>query len=113
MAYANRVVLHCPAGYKMRLDALVEDFISDGVLFVGVVGEDCSRVEDTVDELVVGNGERNYDLLTSSHPNESIEEAVAFARSLTLGSGGQEVRLLSSNLSFEGRRSTSAAQLRR
>ncbi len=94
MAYANKVVLHCPSGYKMRLDGLVEDFIRDGVRFVGVVGEDCSRVEDTIDELVVGNGDRDYDLLTSSHPNESVEEAVAFARSLTLEFEGQEVQIV-------------------
>ena len=94
MAYANRIVLHCPAGYKMRLDALVEDFIRDGVRFVGIVGEDCSRVEDTIDELVVGNGDREYDLLTSSHPNESVEEVVAFARSLSLDDQRREVQIV-------------------
>jgi len=94
VAYANKIVLHCPAGYKMRLDALVEDFIRDGVMFVGVVGEDCSRVEDIIDELVVGNGDRDYDLLTSSHPSESVEEAVAFAKSLALEFEGQEVQVV-------------------
>ena len=36
-----------------------------------------------LDELVVGDGSRDYDLLTSSHPDESIDEAVSFAKSLT------------------------------
>jgi hypothetical protein len=91
MPYAKKIVLHCPNGYEMRLDALVEDFIRDGVIFVGVVGKDCSRVEDIIDELVVGDGTRDYDLLTSSHPDESVQEAVEFARSLTLEFEGLEV----------------------
>ena len=94
MTYAKKIVLHCPNGYETRLDVLVEEFIRDGVMFVGVVGEDCSRVEDIIDELVVGNGDRDYDLLTSSHPNESVEEVVEFARSLALEFQGQEVQVV-------------------
>lgn len=94
MAYAKKVVLHCSQGYTPRLDALVEDFIRDGVMFVGVVGADCARVEDIIDELVVGKGDRDYHLLTSSHPNESVEEVVGFARSLALEFEGHEVQIV-------------------
>jgi len=56
----------------------------DGVSFVGVVGQDCAKVEDIIDELVVGDGTREpYFMLTSSHPDETIAEAVEFAQSLT------------------------------
>lgn len=63
---------------------MVTQFIRDGVVFIGVVGEDCSRVEDIVDELVVGDGsdDRPF-ILTSSHQGESLEDAIAFAESLT------------------------------
>ena len=63
---------------------MVEQFVADGVKFVGVVGADCSRVEDIIDELVVGDGsdDRRF-ILTSSHPGKSIEEAVKFARDLS------------------------------
>ena len=81
MSYAKKIVLHCPNGYDIRLDSLVEEFIRDGVMFVGIVGKDCSTVEDIIDELVVADGDRDYDLLTSSHPNASVEEAVEFAKS--------------------------------
>ncbi len=94
MAYARKIVLHCPNGYEMKLDALVEDFIRDEVIFVGVVGKDCSKVEDIIDELVVGTGERDYSLLTSSHPNETVEEVVEFAKSLSLEFEGQEVQVV-------------------
>lgn len=83
MTYGRKVVLDCPNGYELSLDKLIEDFIKDGVVFVGVVGKDCAKVENIIDELVVGDGSRDYDLLTSSHPGESVEQAVAFAKSLT------------------------------
>jgi hypothetical protein len=83
MSHPKKIVLHCRNGYQPQLDSLVEEFIFDGVVFVGVVGTDCAKVEDIIDELVVGLGDRDYDLLTSSHPDESVEDAVRFAGSLT------------------------------
>jgi hypothetical protein len=82
-------VLHCRSGDLAALDALIAKFIRDRVTFVGVVGKDCATVEDTIDELCVGDGSDPYDMLTSSHPHESLEQAVAFARSLTLEFTGE------------------------
>jgi hypothetical protein len=68
----------------MELDALVEQFLASGVKFVAVVGPDCERVEDIIDELVVGDGSSSDRfLLTSSHPGEGVAEALAFANSLS------------------------------
>ena len=89
MTYGRKIVLNCPNGYKSSLNKMIEDFIKDGVVFVGVVGKDCTRVEDIIDELVVGDGSRDYDLLTSSHPGKSVEEAVAFAELLALEFAGE------------------------
>jgi hypothetical protein len=93
MPHGKKIVLHCPRGYEPRLDALVEEFIRDGVAFVAVVGPGCAKVEDIIDELVVGDGSRDYDLLTSSHPEETIAQAVEFAHSLT-GDFRGEVEIL-------------------
>lgn len=83
MSFQKKIVLHCPHGNAPSLDALVERFIADGVKFVGVVGSDCGLVEDLIDEIVVGDGSQEYDLLTSSHRDESLEDAVEFAESLS------------------------------
>jgi hypothetical protein len=84
MPYARKVVLHCPSGYRTELDDLVERFVADGVAFVAVVGEDCSRVEDIIDELVVGDGsDERRSILTSAHPGASVQDALEFARSLS------------------------------
>lgn len=94
MAYLQKIVLHCPTGYKRELDDLVEKFIADGVKFVGVVGEDCSRVEDIIDELVVGDGsDQTRFILTSFHEGKTVAEALEFARSLT-GEYAGEVQLV-------------------
>lgn len=83
MPHPKKIILHCLNGYSPQLDAMVEEFIRDGVIFVGVVGKDCARVEAILDEIVVGDGSRDYHLLTSSHPDESLEEVIQFAESLT------------------------------
>jgi hypothetical protein len=95
VTFARKIVLHCPRGYRAELDGLVEQFLADGVSFVGVVGEDCGRVEEIIDELVVGDGS-NADrfILTSAHPGESIEDAVEFVRSLSGEHGGSEVQVV-------------------
>ena len=84
MSFAPKVVLHCSTGYHPELDALVEQFLTAGVKLVAVVGPDCERIECIIDELVVGDGSNpeRY-LLTSSHPGESVNEAVFFANSLS------------------------------
>ena len=93
MKYAKRIVLYCPIAVTDDLETLVENLIRDGVSFIGVVGPNSSHIEDLIDEIVVGDGGRDYDLLTSSHPNETIEEALEFARSLT-GEFEGEVQLI-------------------
>jgi hypothetical protein len=90
MPYGRKIVLHCPTGYHERLDQMVEQFIQDRVIFVGVVGEDCARIEDIIDELVVGDGsDESRFILTSSHPDESLSEAVEFALSLRAEYAGE------------------------
>lgn len=84
MPYEKKIVLHCSSGDKPALDQMVADFLNDDVLFVGVVGQDCEKVEDIIDELVVGDGSKpGRFILTSFHPNESVADVVQFAESLS------------------------------
>lgn len=80
MAFSRRIVLHCPHGYESSLDSLVEDFLRDGVDLVAVVGEDHSKVEDIIDELIVGEGcDPSRFINTTSH--DSLKDALEFAAS--------------------------------
>lgn len=71
------------------MDSLIERFIRDGVKFVCVVGDDCVRIEDIIDELVVGEGKNDNFILTSSHPGETLEAVIEYARSLSLEYAGE------------------------
>jgi hypothetical protein len=55
-AYAPRVILHLPLSNEDLLDAFVEKCIRDKVSLISVVGEGAARIEEIIDELVVGDG---------------------------------------------------------
>ncbi len=84
MTLARKVVLRCRTGAAARVAALVEGWLRDGVCFVAVMGEDCDRVEDMIDELVVGDttGPDRF-ILTSAHAGETLDAVVRFAEALT------------------------------
>jgi hypothetical protein len=89
VSYETKIVLHSKSGYRPEMDALIESFVRDGVKFVGVVGDDCEKIEDIIDEIVVGDGNNDNFILTASHPGESLEEAIEFARCLSLEYAGE------------------------
>lgn len=98
MPHAPRIILHAPPWNSPSLEGFVEQCIRDEVVIVCVVGDDCQRVEDVIDELVVGDGsDRTRFLMTSSHPGASLEDVQEFAANYTLdvppGSSIEEVRL--------------------
>jgi hypothetical protein len=98
MQYAQKIILHAPPWDSPKLEAFVEKCIQDKVVLVCVIGNDCARVEDVIDELVVGDGsDPNRFLNTTSHPGESIAKVREFAEAWTLDvdptSLVQEVRL--------------------
>jgi len=88
MAYLAKIVLHCRNGLHGGLEPLVQEFMRDGVTLVAVAGNDASLIEDIIDEVCVGDGTRPYDMLTSSHPGESLAAVVEFANSLSLEFAG-------------------------
>jgi hypothetical protein len=85
MQFTQKIILHAPPWHSPKLVAFVEKCIRDKVVLVCVIGNDCARVEDVIDELVVGDGSDDSRFLnTTSHPNESIGEVQAFAEAWTL-----------------------------
>lgn len=72
MTYLDKIVLVCRTGYVPAIDALVEDFVRDRVAFVGVVGQDCCKVEDIIDEIVVGDGTRESLFHADIQPSRQI-----------------------------------------
>jgi hypothetical protein len=80
--HPKKIVLNSTDGYCDAVDASVAEFVQDGVIFIGVVGKECERIEGIIDELCVGDASNPHDILTSSHPGQMVEQALAFANSL-------------------------------
>jgi hypothetical protein len=66
--YAPRIVLHSLSGEPKGIEVLVEEFLKDGVKFVGVVGD--------------GSDDTRF-LLTSSHERDTLDAALNFSRRLS------------------------------
>ena len=96
MPLARKIILHTPLSDESLLDDFVEQCLRDQVSLIAVVGPDCRRIEDTIDEIVVGDGS-NPDrfVCTTSHPDEPFDEVLNMAEvwEMERGDPVQEVRL--------------------
>jgi hypothetical protein len=84
MQYGKKIVLQCPQGLSRSIDTLIADFIASGVTYVGVVGKGASHIEDIIDWICVEkDGSNPYSMLTASHEDETLQDAILFAEQLT------------------------------
>jgi len=75
-----KVVLCLPLSDEALLAPFVEDCLADNVSLIAVHGEDCERIEDLIDWVIVGDGtDEHRHITTSSHPGETLEEVLEFA----------------------------------
>ena len=96
MPLARKLILHVPVSYEALLDGFVEACLGDGVSLVAVVGLGCARIEDIIDEIVVGDGsDETRFLCTSSHPDEPFEDVLNMVMTWEFERGDpvEEVRL--------------------
>ena len=90
MPYAAKVILHSPLSDPAQLDSFVERCLADGVVLIAVVGIDADKVEELIDEIVVGDGsDESRFVVTTSHCNESLEEVLDFVSCYPAGPGAQ------------------------
>lgn len=80
MSGEKKIVLHSLSGYRPELDAMVQEWIDEGVLYVGVVGVNAAYLEDIIDWICVAAG--HFTMLTASHEGETLEDAISLASSL-------------------------------
>jgi hypothetical protein len=81
MPYASRVVLQLPLSDERLLEAFVEACLIDKVVLIAVTGEGCERIEDIIDEIVVGDGsDPGRFVVTTAHADEPLEDVLEFAK---------------------------------
>jgi len=92
MLLAPAIVLHSPVTDKSALTVFVARCLADQVNLIAIVGPGCAELEEEIDWIVVGDGaEASRLVVTSSHPDESVDEVVDFASSWTCDrTGGVE-----------------------
>jgi hypothetical protein len=85
MPYARKIILHAPSWDSPLLEGFIETCLRDNVSLVCVVGDDCERVHDVIDEIVVGDGAATSRYLTTTwHADETIADVQAFAEAWTV-----------------------------
>jgi hypothetical protein len=96
MKLAPKLILHLPVSDEALLEDFVEQCLRDGVSLVAVIGPGCSRLEDIIDEIVVGEGgDGSRFLCTTSHPNDDFDTVLNMAQTWEFEKNDpvQEVRL--------------------
>lgn len=89
MTVEPKIVLALPISNEAALAAFVEQCIARNVSLIAVQGEGCERVEDEIDWLIVGDGtDDSRFITTSSHPGETLEEALEFATAWWVNADG-------------------------
>ena len=80
MKVEPKIVLELPLSDEALLPAFVKKCLARNASLIAVVGDGCQRVEDEIDELIVGNGsdDRRF-ITTTSHPGETLDQVVEFA----------------------------------
>jgi len=81
MSYAPKIVLQLPISDLDLVDSFVEECLRDGVALIAVVGTGASKIDDIIDDIVVGDGsDPGRYITTSFHEDATIEEVLEFAR---------------------------------
>jgi hypothetical protein len=96
MKFPRKLILHSPVSDEALLDAFVEQCLRDEVSLLAIVGPGCSRLEDIIDEIVVGHGsDGDRFLCTTSHPDEPFEDVLNMAQTWEMDRNDpvQEIRI--------------------
>ena len=79
----SKIVLISRSGYSKDHDTLLKELIESGIELFCAVGIDCEKWEEAMDwicvELDANNINPGVCCTTTSHPDESIEDAIFFA----------------------------------
>ena len=78
-------------------DQLLLDLIEAKVMLICVIGKDCERWHDVIDELMIGDGTvlRDFQMMTTWHPDEGLEEVIDFAKRFDIVCpGAEEVQVI-------------------
>ena len=89
------LVLQLPLANPDLLEPFVEACLRDGVDLIAIVGQGASKMDDLIDEIVVGDGsDDSRFVVTSFHENETVKDVLEFARRWKEDHFGQTVQVV-------------------
>jgi hypothetical protein len=89
----RKFVLVSDTGYHQKHDDLLRSVLDEGYELFCVVGVDCELWEEAMDEIAVGDGSDPRHITTTSHPGETENDVIEFAKMFT-GSSGSGVHVV-------------------
>lgn len=92
----KKVILFSKNGYSKKHDGVLNRLIDEKILLFCALGKDCRLWEDIMDELFVGEDiERDFFLITTSHPNETLDEVIQFAEMFEIeGIDSEKIKII-------------------
>ncbi len=81
---ARKVILYVSSAYTIEeLVVLVAQWQRDRIAWIAVVGVECDTAEQSIKALLSADAvNRSRFIMTSAHPNETLEEVIDFMLSL-------------------------------
>lgn len=79
-----KFVLISESGYNKEHDKLLLNLLEQGYKLFCVVGKDCDVWEEIMDELAAVDELNPRYITTTSHPDESIEDVIEFAKRFSI-----------------------------
>lgn len=88
-AFAPTVIVRSPVQDRQQLRAFISRCLADGVKFIAIIGPGCADLEDDVDALIVEMATDAVAMpVTTSHPDETTEDVLAFLSFMAPSCGG-------------------------
>lgn len=81
------VILVSNSKYTSHTDALVRSLLNQGCENFSVVGKDCEKIEEIIDELAMADTTIPKFVTTTSHPDNSLDEVIDFIRTIPRSDG--------------------------
>jgi len=99
MRLARAIILQSAASNSLRLRALVDQCLDDGVALIAICGKDAFALEAEVDWQIIGDGPLPRGLIcTSAHIDDDgqagLSDAISLAGSFSAGEGVDHVLLI-------------------
>lgn len=89
-----KVIVISESGFCDAMAQALENIIAREPRLIAILGNDCEKLEDLSDQICLGYGSNPQQIVTTSHPGESLEEVINFTKSFDQDQLGERYEIL-------------------